>query len=46
MSGEVDPSTGVENAEVAEKAAKRIENGQLIIRKNGKNFNAQGVEIR
>ena len=46
MSGEVDTETGVENAVVAEKAAKRIENGQLIIRKNGKNFNAQGVEVR
>lgn len=46
MSGEVDTETGVENAEVATKASKRIENGQLIIRKNGKNFNAQGVEVR
>lgn len=46
MSGEVDPSTGVENAVVATEASKRIENGMLIIRKNGKNFNAQGVEVR
>ncbi len=43
--GQADP-TAVVNANVAVKAIKSIENGQLIIRANGKNFNAQGVEIR
>lgn len=38
--------TGVEDVNAALKTVKRIENGQLIIRKNGKNFNAQGVEVR
>ena len=38
--------TAVENANVAVKAVKSIKEGQLIIRANGKNFNAQGVEIR
>ncbi|MBP5659157.1 MAG: hypothetical protein J6W89_03970 [Paludibacteraceae bacterium] len=38
--------TAVENVNAAQKAVKFIENGQLIIRKNGKNFNAQGVEVR
>lgn len=38
--------TAVVNANVAVKAIKSIENGQLIIRANGKIFNAQGVEIR
>jgi hypothetical protein len=38
--------TAVENVEAAQKAAKRIENGQLIIRANGKDYNAQGAVIR
>jgi hypothetical protein len=46
MSGEVDTETGVENAVVATKASKRIENGMLIIRANGKDYNAQGAVIR
>lgn len=39
-------ATAVENANVAVKAVKSIKDGQLIIRANGKIFNAQGVEIR
>ncbi|MBO7408995.1 MAG: hypothetical protein J6T85_03800, partial [Paludibacteraceae bacterium] len=38
--------TAIENANVAPKAVKSIKDGQLIIRANGKIFNAQGVEIR
>ncbi len=38
--------TAVENVEAAQKAAKRIENGMLIIRANGKDYNAQGAVIR
>lgn len=39
-------ATAVENANVAVKAIKSIKDAQLIIRANGKIFNAQGVEIR
>lgn len=38
--------TAVENAEVAEKAVKVIENGQLVIIKNGVKYNAQGIVVR
>ena len=41
-----DPGTAIDNAKVAVKATKRIVNGQMIIRANGQEFNAQGVEIR
>lgn len=37
---------GIENVQSDEKATKRIVNGQLIIEKNGKTYNAQGAEIR
>lgn len=36
----------VENAEVAVKAVKHIENGQLIIIKNGVKYNAQGAIVK
>ena len=39
-------TTAVDNVEAAQKAAKRIENGMLIIRANGKDYNAQGAVIR
>ena len=39
-------ATAVDNVEAAQKAAKRIENGMLIIRANGKDYNAQGAVIR
>ena len=42
----VQPPTGIINTEVGEKAVKRIENGQLIIEKAGKKYNAIGVEIK
>lgn len=42
-----EPSTeAIDNTEVGEKAIKRIVNGQLIIEKNGKFFNALGAEVR
>ena len=40
------PPTGIINTEIGEKAVKRIENGQLIIEKAGKKYNAIGVEIK
>ena len=36
---------GIENAEVAEKAAKFFENGQLVIIKNGVKYNALGAKL-
>ncbi len=39
-------STAINNAVVSEKAVKMIENGQLIIMKNGVKYNAQGAELR
>ena len=39
-------ATGINNVEAAEKAVKMIENGQLIIIKNGVKFNAQGTIVR
>ncbi len=41
-----DLPTGVENTATDTKAVKRIVNGQLFIEKNGKTFNAQGVEVK
>ncbi len=38
--------TAVENAEVAQKAVKCIENGQLIIEKNGKLYNVLGTVVK
>ena len=36
----------IEKTEVGTKAVKRIENGQIVIEKNGVKYNAQGVRIR
>lgn len=36
----------VENVEAAKKAIKRIQNGQLIIEKSGKKYNALGMMVR
>ena len=41
-----DPTTGVDNATIAEKAVKMIEDGQLVIIREGVKYNAQGVVIR
>ena len=38
--------TAIDNAMTAEKAVKTIENGQLVIIKNGVKFNAQGTIVR
>ena len=38
--------TAIENSEVAEKAAKVIENGQLFIIMNGVKYNAQGAVVK
>ena len=37
---------GIDNTAVETKAVKRIVNGQLLIEKNGKTFNAFGAEVR
>ena len=39
------PTTGFENITTTDKAVKIIENGQLIIIRNGEKFNAQGVKF-
>jgi hypothetical protein len=39
-------STGVENATVTVKPVKTIKNGQLIINKDGKEYNAQGAQVK
>jgi len=39
-------SEGIENVLTGEKAAKFIQNGQLIIRKNGVHYNAAGQKLR
>ena len=39
-------ATALDNTIVSGKAVKRIVNGQLIIEKNGKIFNAQGTQVR
>ena len=41
-----DDPTAVENAEAAVKAVKVVENGQLVIIKNGVRYNAQGSIVR
>ena len=46
ISAEPSQETGINNAVVSEKAVKMIENGQLIIMKNGVKYNAQGAELR
>lgn len=38
--------TAIDNVEAAQKAQKIIENGQLIIIKNGVKYNAQGVAVK
>ena len=40
------PATGIDNNEVSAKAVKRLVNGQLVIEKNGKTFNALGAEVK
>ncbi len=40
------PATALDNVQVEVKAVKTIKNGQLIIRKDGKEFNAQGAVIK
>ena len=39
-------STAIDNATVAEKAVKMIENGQLVIIREGVKYNAQGVRLQ
>lgn len=46
ISAEPSQETAINNAVVSEKAVKMIENGQLIIMKNGVKYNAQGTELR
>lgn len=38
--------TGIENTTATEKATKAIRNGQLVIEKNGKFYNATGAEVK
>ena len=42
----VGPNTGVENVEVELGARKMIENGQVIILKNGVKYNVLGAEVK
>ena len=42
----VSPETGVENVEVELGASKMIENGQVIILKNGVKYNVLGAEVK
>ena len=44
--GEADPATAIDNTELEGKAVKAIENGQLVIIKNGVRYNALGNVIR
>lgn len=39
-------ATGITNTEVSEKVVKMIENGQLVIIKNGVRYNAQGAVVK
>jgi hypothetical protein len=39
-------STGLENATVIIKSVKKIQNGQLIIEKDGVQYNAQGAILK
>jgi hypothetical protein len=43
---EKESPTAIDNTNVAEKAVKTIENGQLVIIKNGVKYNAQGTIVR
>lgn len=43
--GDAGSQQAIENAEVAEKAAKFFENGQLVIIKNGVKYNALGAKL-
>jgi hypothetical protein len=43
---EVDPSTGVDNTTTDGKAVKRMVNGQLLIEREGKVYNALGAEVQ
>ena len=40
------PSTAIDNTAVEAKAAKRLVNGQLVIEKNGRTYNALGAELK
>ena len=40
------PGTGIEDVEVEVKAVKLIKNGQLIINRDGKEYNAQGAIVK
>ena len=42
---EAEPETAIENALVSEKAVKMVVNGQLIIIRDGVQYNAQGVRV-
>ena len=39
-------ATAIDNTAAAVKATKRIVNGQLFIERDGKTFNAQGIEVK
>ena len=41
-----EPGTALDNTEAGEKAVKVMQNGQLLIIKNGKTFNAQGAVVK
>ena len=41
-----DPGTGMDNVQVEVKTVKMIQNGQLIINRNGKAYNAIGVQVK
>jgi hypothetical protein len=43
---EVDPATGVDNTAAERNAVKRIVNGQLLIEREGKTYNALGAEVK
>ena len=40
------PGTGIDNVQVEVKTVKMIQNGQLIINRNGKAYNAIGVQVK
>ena len=46
MGDPFDLTDALENTGAAQKVSKRMENGQLIILKNGRTFNALGAEIK
>lgn len=46
VSATFSPATALDNTNDEVKAIKRIENGMLVIEKNGKLYNAQGQQIR